>query len=323
MKIGNGTSGFIENLSASDQLISIATLQFQSASTLSTTGTGQLSISSNLTGTNRNLTVDAVSNITVSGSIATGSGTLTKQGTGDLNLAGANTYTGLTSIGAGAIVLQAAEVFADTASVSISSGAALRLNDLTDIIGSVSGSGAIDFGASGTGGLTLASGTSLFSGSFLGCGELVIGTGASLTLGAKFSNSNLNITFAGGTLNLAGHSLALGSLNISANSIIDFSAGSDSAFTVDTLGFGTTGIQLTVQNWANAADYFFSNSGSGQGNAPLNQVTFAGWTSADSKWQSYDSQITPVPEPRIYGALLLGLIAEIVVLRRQHGGSRT
>jgi autotransporter-associated beta strand protein len=305
LRIGNATSGFIENLSASDQVISIATLQFQSSSTISTAGAGTLTLSSNLTGNNRNLTFNAASDITVSGNITTAAGTLTKQGTGNLNLAGANTYTGLTTITAGAIVLQAANVFADTGSVSISAGASLRLNDLTDRIGSVGGSGAIDFGAGGTGRLTLGSGTSSFSGSFLGTGELVIGAGATLTLGADFSNSNLTLTLAGGTLILGGHSLTVGALGITGNSIIDFDSGGNSVLAADSLGFGSTDIGLTVQNWADATDYFFSHTGYNQGSAPLNQVTFQGWTPADTRWQGYDSQITPVSEPVAYGVWLL------------------
>ncbi len=317
LRIGNATSGFIENLSGNDQIISIATLQFQSAATVSTTGAGTLTIGSNLTGNNRNLTFNAAADITVSGNITTAGGTLTKQGTGDLNLAGANTYTGATTITAGAIVLQAANVFADSGQISISSGAALRLNDLADIIGTVSGSGAIDFGTGGTGRLTLGPGTSLFSGSFLGSGELVIGAGATLTLGADFNNSNLTLTLAGGTLNLGGHSLTVGALGITGNSIIDFASGGNSVLAADSLGFGSTGSGLTVQNWADAADYFFSQTGYSQGSAPLNQVTFQGWTPADTQWQSYDRQITPVPEPAAYGVWLLAGALAVAGWRRQ------
>jgi autotransporter-associated beta strand protein len=305
LKIGNGTSGFIENLSASDQIVSIATLQFQSASTISATGAGALSISSNLTGTNRSLTFNASSDISVSGNITTGSGTLTKQGTGDLHLSGANTFTGLTTISAGTIVAEAAGVFANANRIDVSAGAGLNLNGFAETIGRLTGAGTFDLGASGTGQLTLSSGNSTFSGTVIGAGEIIIGAGATLTLGMDFTNTALNIRLAGGTLQLAGHSLTVGALNISVSSIIDFSAGLDSALTVQSLGFGTTGIQLTAQNWADAADYFFSNTGYVQGSAPLNQVQFTGWTTGDTKWQSYDSQVTPVPEPAAYGAWLL------------------
>lgn len=310
LRIGNGTSGFIENLSSSNQIISIATLQFQSASTISTTGTGALTIISDLSGTNRNLTFDATSNITLSGNITTGSGSLTKQGSGDLHLSGANTFTGVTTISAGTIVADAAGVFANSNRIDISSGASLNLNNFTETIGRLTGAGILNLGASGTGQLTLGSGNSSFSGAITGSGEIIIGAGATLTLGMDFSNSGLNIRLAGGTLLLAGHNVTIGALNISATSTIDFSAGSDSSLAVSSLGFDSAGLILTAQNWADAADYFYSQTGYIQGNAPLNQVQFVGWIATDTKWQSYDSQITPVPEPSAYGAwLLLGSLA--------------
>ena len=305
LRIGNWSSGFIENLSGSDQVISIATLQFQSNSTISTTGTGTLSLSSNLTGTNRNLTFDTAADISVTGNITTGTGTLTKQGSGNLTLAGANTYTGLTTVSAGAIVLAASNVFADTGRISIASGASLQLNNLADTISRLSGAGTVDFGSAGTGQLRLDSGTSTFAGSFAGSGELIIGAGATLTLGANFTNTNLKITLDGGTLNLAGYSLTAGALSITGNSTVDFSSGGSSVLAVDSLGFASGSLQLSAQNWADASDYFFSQTGYAQGSAPLNQVEFQGWSTADTKWQAYDSQITPVPEPATYGAWLL------------------
>ena len=37
----------------------------------------------------------------------------------------------------------------------------------------------------------------------------------------------------------------------------------------------------------------------------MNQVTFNGFNAANTQWQSYDNQVTPVPEPGTYGAILL------------------
>lgn len=317
LRIGNGSSGFIENLSAKDQAITIATLQFQSDATIRTAGTGGLDLASRLTGGNRDLTFDAAGAISVSGNITTGSGTLTKQGAGDLRLSGSNTYTGLTTVSAGAIVLEASNVFADTAAISIATGASLRLNDLADTIGRVSGDGTIDFGAGGDGRLTLESGTSLFTGSFLGGGDLVVGDGATLILWGDFINPDLNITLAGGTLRLAGGSVSAGELNVTGNSVIDFSGWGDSTLEVDSLGFDSDDLMLSVQNWTNAADFFFSNTGYFPGGAPLDQVRFQGWDAADTKWQAYDEQITPVPEPGTCGALLIGLGSAVILWRRQ------
>lgn len=317
LRIGNNTSSFVENLSANDQAINIATLQFQRDATIRTTGTGELAISSNLTGTNRDLTFNTVSDITVTGNITTGNGTLTKQGSADLHLSGTNTYTGTTSIDAGAIVLQDSDVFANSGRIDIAGGASLRLNDLSDTIGRLTGAGTVDFGSGGS--LTLASGSSTYAGAFTGSGELVIGAGATLTLGTDFNNANLNLVLAGGTLQLAGYSLSLGALSVSADSVIDFGAGAaDSHLAVASLGFDSAGLGLTVQNWADAADYFYSQTGYLQGSAPLDQVEFQGWDPADTKWMAYDSQITPVPEPRTYGAwLMVGMLSAGWCFRRR------
>ncbi len=308
LRIGNATSGFVENLSGSDQVIAIANLQFQSDATIRTTDTGTLSLSANLTGNNRDLTFNAAADIAVSGNITTGSGSLTKQGSADLHLSGANTFTGGTTISTGAIVLEAANVFANSGVVTVAAGGALHLNDYADTIARLSGSGTVDFGASGAGALTLASGTSTFSGLLAGSGTLVIGAGATFTLGADMANANLNVVLNGGTLRLAGNSLAIGSLQVGANSVVDFGA-ADSTLAVSDLQMGGAGVGLTVQNWTDAADFFFSQTAYPQGSAPLSQVQFTGWSAADTKWVSFDQQITPVPESRAYGALLFATAA--------------
>lgn len=318
LRIGNNSSGFIENLSANDQIISIATLQFQSDATIRTTGAGALTLGSQLTGNNRDLTFDTAAGITVTGNITTGGGTLTKEGAGSLHLAGANTYTGTTIISAGTIVAEAAGVFADTARIDIAAGAGLHLSNFAEIIGRLTGDGTVDLGAAGTGQLTLSSGNSAFDGLFTGAGEIIIGAGATLTLGMDFSNANLNIRLDGGTLRLNGSDISIGELSVTGNSVIDFSAGGDSALQIASLGFGSANLELAVQNWSDAADYFYSATGYVQGGAPLDQVAFDGWNAADTKWQAYDNQITPVPEPSTYGALLVGgLLAAGWWLRRR------
>ncbi len=317
LRVGNNSSGFIENLSAADQIISIATLQFQSDATIRTTGAGELTLGSQLTGNNRDLTFDTAAAITVTGNITTGGGTLTKEGAGSLHLAGANTYTGTTIISAGTIVAEAAGVFADTGRIDIADGAGLHLNDFAETIGRLTGAGTVDLGDAGTGQLTLSSGNSTFDGLFTGTGEIIIGAGAILTLGMDFTNANLNIRLDGGTLRLNGSAISIGALSVTGNSVIDFSAGSDSTLQIASLAFGSTSLELAVQNWTDAADYFYSAAGYVQGGAPLDQVGFQGWDPADTKWQAYDNQITPVPEPSAYGALLVGGLLAAAWWRRR------
>ncbi|MDB5104230.1 MAG: filamentous hemagglutinin N-terminal protein, partial [Fibrobacteres bacterium] len=86
-----------------------------------------------LTGTNFNMTFQGTGNTTVSGIIATGSGTVTKAGSGTLLLSGANTYTGLTTVSAGILQLGHASAALGTSAggVSVGIGGALDLNGTT------------------------------------------------------------------------------------------------------------------------------------------------------------------------------------------------
>jgi len=163
-----------------------------------------------------------------------------------------------------------------------------------------------------TPGLTIASGSTVNLGTTAltsSTGNLNFGGGGVLNL-----SSNLNLSgtlaFAGGTLRLTDANLTTGTLNITANSIIDF-AGSTSTLILSNLvpGSGTT---LTILNWTHTVDYFTSAAWSGatyntMGSSPMNQVSFSGFSASDTGWDSFDNQIRPnVPEPATYGVLLVG-----------------
>jgi hypothetical protein len=49
----------------------------------------------------------------------------------------------------------------------------------------------------------------------------------------------------------------------------------------------------------------------------MNRVVFSGFAGDDTKWQAYDRQITPVPEPSAYGAMLLALAGALIAWRRR------
>jgi len=243
---------------------------------------------------------DQGTNATYSG-VLSGSGTLTKEGAGTLTLTGANTYSGATQVLAGAIELGASGALGATSGLTVEAGSAVSLAGFAQSIGTLAGAGLIDFGAGGQ--LTLA-GSATFAGAFAGSGELIVGAGVTLTLGADFNAANLTITLAGGTLNLDGHDHAFGALNVTADSVVDFVG--DASLHVGVLTFDNTSRTLVVANWVDAVDYFTTSTDPGEpGVPPLSQVSFTGF-SGETKWQSYDEQITPVPEPSTYGAMLIG-----------------
>ena len=71
------------------------------------TGTLTVGAANSLSGTNQNLTVNGAGNTTITGTITTGTGTLTKNNAGTLTLSGVNTFTGATTINGGTVAIAA------------------------------------------------------------------------------------------------------------------------------------------------------------------------------------------------------------------------
>jgi autotransporter-associated beta strand protein len=151
--------------------------------------------------------------------------------------------------------------------------------------------GARSLTKSGAGELILA-GTNTFSGgTTITAGTLTLQSAAALGTGST-------VTLAGGRLRLSTATTAITTLNLSANSIIDFAT----AATLTVTNLSLNGFTLTVENWTNLTDFFYATNWTGAvdnvtGAAPMNLVVFNGFGAADTKWQGYDDQITPVPEP--------------------------
>ena len=106
------------------------------------------------------LTTGDATSTTFSG-VMSGTGGLTKAGTGVFTLSGANTYTGATTITAGTLQVSGGVAIADTSAVTLANvaGATLDLNGTNETIGSLAGGGA-------TGGnVTLGAGTLTTGGS--------------------------------------------------------------------------------------------------------------------------------------------------------------
>jgi autotransporter-associated beta strand protein len=157
---------------------------------------------------------------------------------------------------------------------------------------------------SGTGVLTLGTVTGATDLTKSGAGTLSFSSSLTLT----------NLTLSGGILALGGDGMTLNVTNqfhITGNTTLDFGSGSlgtilnANNFVID------AGVTLTIRNWNNGTDFFFAQNWSGattdtRGQGSQLQVIFEGYSNTQTGWQSYDHQITPVPEPRTYGALLLG-----------------
>jgi hypothetical protein len=119
------------------------------------------------------------------------------------------------------------------------------------------------------------------------------------------------LNFGGGTLRLTDADLTLGTLNVTANSVIEF-AGSASSLNLTNLSV-SPGVTLTINQWVANTDYFYTQNWAGAAQdvsgSPMNRVVFASWTGADTRWYSADEQIAPIPEPARAGFWMIGGLA--------------
>jgi autotransporter-associated beta strand protein len=179
-------------------------------------GTGNVT----LTG-NRTITTTA-SSLIVGGVVAGGYG-LTKSGSGTLVLAGADTYSGATSIGAGSIQLgNAAAVQNSTVSVGVSGGLTFGPGIGSFTLGGLAGTGGLSLSDTGSSAVSITEGgngsTTSYSGILSGSGSLnIVGGVESLTAANTFSGG---VTLSSGQLNINNASaLGTGTFNIAGGSI--------------------------------------------------------------------------------------------------------
>lgn len=134
---------------------------------------GSLSGAGNVTLGSATLTAGNDNSSTTYSGVISGTGGLTKVGSGTMTLMGANTYTGTTTINAGTLRLGAAGVIADSSlvSVNVTVGGTFDLNGFNETVGPLTGGGNVTLG-SGTLTTTVSSGTSTFAGSISGTGGL-------------------------------------------------------------------------------------------------------------------------------------------------------
>lgn len=164
-------------------------------------------------------------------------------------------------------------------------------------------------------GLESAGGTFTLDGSLANWGGLVVGPSTTVSFGiSNVFGSDDALVMRGGTITLGNTSQDFASFEVVGSSVLDFGAG-DGTLTVGSLNIAD-GATLTVRNWTQSADYFFSLFDPGEAN--LARVYFEAQDKSGA-WNKYGDpfEITPVPEPSAYGALALGGLVGWVALRRR------
>lgn len=346
---GLANGGAIQNLTGSNTYNGAVTLAANSRITAD--AGSSLTFTNTVNGAGFALNLGGAGNTTYNGAISGASTAVTKSDAGTVTFGGAaaNTFTGtltvadgtlnlnktagINAVGTGAVIigdgggaassahlaLQADNQIQDNAILTLNADGRLALGTFVESVGSIAGTGLVDLGTSGS--LTVgANGTSSsFSGSVTGTGTLEKSGAGSLTF-----NSDINYggTFllGGGTLLLNNVDLTVTNFIITANSTIDFGGGSSNIFATN-LSLLNSGITVSIINWNDTIDFFFANNFAGatpddRGGPSANQIVFSGYTGANTIWQSFDDQITPVPEPSTYGALLLGTSLGLLGYRR-------
>jgi fibronectin-binding autotransporter adhesin len=345
---GDGGNGALRNLSGDNSFAGTVNL---TGNTTVTATAGSLTASGPVNLGSNTLTVSGAGGTTLSGVIG-GNGGITKTDAGALTLSGsgANSFVGTLAINSGTVALaktdgthaiggatvnigdgagatasavlrlDGSNQIADYASlITINADGVLQVNNFTEGINTIAGTGLIDLSTSGYLAVGVNSGSSSFGGSLAGTGTFEkAGTGTlTFTNDIDFDGT---LQLSGGTLSLSSISLSADTLHVTGNSIIDF-GGTASILDLANLTIAD-GVTLTIQNWANATDFFFTQNWAGAsfdttGANPVNQVVFTGFSANDTKWQSYDNQITPVPEPSTYGGLMIGGLAAFAAWRRR------
>ena len=147
------------------------------------------------------------SNTTYSG-VLSGTGSLTKIGTGVLTLSGANTYSGATTISGGTLKLGASNVIPNGANTgNVTDNGTLDMGGFSDTINGLGGGGIVDNSGGGTPTLTV--GNNNASGTFSGVVQNTTGTLGLTKIGTGDLTLSGNNTFSGvltvqaGTLTVA------------------------------------------------------------------------------------------------------------------------
>jgi autotransporter-associated beta strand protein len=316
-------------------------------------GTGEISLGTTV-GTSRTLTVNSGGNVlTLGGAIVNGTtaNSFIKAGTSRVVLTGASTYTGSTTIQAGTIQINGADDRLPTGTTltidgGASAGGTFDLNGRNQTVAGLSGGSGTVKGvvtntlAASTSTITV-TGTSTFDGVIQdgavdGITALTKSNGGTLTLGGANTYTGIttvsggtlalaaanriadtsNLVLAGGTFATGGFNETLGTLTVSASSIIDLGSGASALVFADSNAAIWGGsVSLSFINFTLNSDTIrFGGDANGLSSAQLAKITING-SAAGIDSQGYLT-VSMIPEPSSI-SLLAGFGVMLIALRRR------
>ena len=223
----SGQTGALTNLSGANTYGGLITLG-ASATIASDSGTMTISNTGTITGSGFDLTLGGASDGTLASIVGTGAGGLIKTGAGSWTLTGANTYSGMTSVNAGTLVL--------------ATGSSISSSATTVAGGMLRGTGT-------AGAITVTSGM-VFPGAAIYSNTVPAFTSNQVlnvagTVSVDFSNGKLGVLLVPGTTGAGGAvsqlSVPTGTVILGTNSILSVGAQADTGFT-----YGSTGTKYVI-----------------------------------------------------------------------------
>lgn len=174
-----------------------------------------------------------------------GTGGLTKLGSGTLTLNGANTYSGGTTVDEGTLIQGASAAFAGGTALTVNQGGTLDLNDFDLTASSLSGTPSLGSVDLGTANLTVnQSGNTSYNGDILGTGGLIKQGSGTLDLNGSLDYTGETIISAG-TLRIGGWAETAKTSNITNNASLVFHQDADGTYAGVISGVGSVTKQGT------------------------------------------------------------------------------